>query len=76
MWVHPTKKKYASDYFSEEKLLYFSFKAMEALSYLHSCNIYYGDMKPENLLVFRDYHVKLGDFETSFKLSALPDKKY
>jgi serine/threonine protein kinase len=41
---------------------------MEAMSYLHSKNVYFGDMKPENLLVFRDYKVKLGDFGVSIKL--------
>jgi serine/threonine protein kinase len=41
---------------------------MEAMSYLHSKNVYFGDMKPENLLVFRDYKVKLGDFGVSMKL--------
>lgn len=41
---------------------------MEALDYLHSKNVYFGDMKPENLLVFRNYKVKLGDFGVSIKL--------
>lgn len=42
---------------------------MEALDYLHNCNIYYGDMKPENLLIFRDYRVKIGDFGVTMKLN-------
>lgn len=33
--------------------------------YLHEHNIYYGDMKPENLLVFRDLSVRLGDLGVS-----------
>ena len=41
---------------------------MEALNYVHSKKIYYGDMKPKNLLVFRDLTVKLGDFGISIKL--------
>lgn len=36
--------------------------------YLHKNNVYYGDMKPENLLIFRNYQVKLGDFGVSKKL--------
>ena len=40
---------------------------MEAMSYLHSQNIYYGDMKPENILVFKDYKIKIGDFGCSIK---------
>ena len=31
------------------------FKAMQALNYLHQEGVYYGDMKPENLLVFKNY---------------------
>jgi serine/threonine protein kinase len=38
------------------------------MEYLHSQNIYYGDMKEENLLVFRDYAIKLGDFGISIKM--------
>lgn len=39
------------------------------MSYVHSQNVYYGDMKPQNLLIFRDYGVKLGDFGISIKLN-------
>ena len=41
-------------------------------------SVYYGDMKPANVLVFRDYSVKLGDFGISIKLSEDPNyaKKY
>lgn len=56
------------EFFSEDKLTYFCFKAMEIISYLHRQNVYYGDMKPENLLIFRDYKVKLGDFGISIKI--------
>lgn len=41
---------------------------MEAMDYLHCQKVYYGDMKPENLLVFRDLRVKLGDLGVSIKL--------
>ena len=41
---------------------------MKALDYLHSKNVYYGDMKPENVLIFKNYQVKLGDFGVSIKL--------
>ena len=42
---------------------------MQALQYSHSKNLYFGDMKPENLLIFRDLSVKLGDFGVSIKYS-------
>jgi len=44
-------------------------KAIEALAYLHANDIYYGDMKPENLLLFKDYRIKLGDLGVSIKIS-------
>lgn len=40
------------EFYSPNKLTYFCLKAMEAMAYLHTNNIYFGDMKPENLLVF------------------------
>lgn len=40
---------------------------MNALQYFHQKGIYYGDMKPQNLLVFRDQRVKLGDLGISIK---------
>jgi serine/threonine protein kinase len=41
---------------------------MEAMNYVHSKNVYFGGMKPQNLLVFRDYSVKIGDFGVSMKI--------
>lgn len=35
---------------------------------MHKRNIYYGDMKAPNLLIFRDQRVKLGDLGISIKL--------
>ena len=67
MMFEGESEKYV-DYFSENKVKYFCLKAMEALAYLHSKNVYYGDMKPENLLIFKDYKVKLGDFGVLIKL--------
>jgi len=51
---------------------------MEAIQYCHSKNIYYGDMKPENLLLFRDMKVKLGDFGVSIKIptNAKPEDTF
>ena len=54
--------------FSEEKMIYFCIKTLMAIDYLHKQGIYYGDMKPQNILIFKDYSVKLGDFGVSIKL--------
>tara|TARA_A100001015_G_scaffold233128_1_gene264164 strand:+ start:511 stop:4026 length:3516 start_codon:yes stop_codon:yes gene_type:complete len=37
-----------------------------ALSHLHKCGITYRDMKPENLLITTDGHLKLADFGVSY----------
>ena len=49
---------------------------MEALHYVHSKNVYYGDLKPHNLLVFRDMSVKFGDFGISVKIPDNADNSY
>ena len=69
IWLSEENSEDKLDFFIPEKLEYFCFKSMQALNYLHSKNIYYGDMKPENLLIFKDYKVKLGDFGCSVKFS-------
>lgn len=39
-----------------------------ALEYLHSLSIVYRDLKPENLLIDRDGHLKITDFGFAKKL--------
>ena len=68
IWQNEKESEEKLEKFSEEKLCYFCLKAMEALEYLHEKNVYYGDMKPENLLVFRNLKVKLGDLGVSVKI--------
>lgn len=41
---------------------------MLALEYLHSLSIVYRDLKPENLLIDRDGHLKITDFGFAKKL--------
>lgn len=54
--------------FSDEKAVYIALQTMSALDYLHSKNIYYGDMKPQNVLIFWNMKVKFGDFGISIVL--------
>lgn len=49
---------------------------MELMSYLHSNNIYYGDFKLENLLVFLNYKIKIGDFGTAIKTTSKNENFY
>ena len=62
---HLAIEDYKIEEFSEEKLLYFAISTMKTIDYLHSQNIYYGDMKPSNILIFQNMQVKLGDFGTA-----------
>jgi hypothetical protein len=45
IWKNPRLSMEEQEYFSEEKLFYIFFKSMQALEYIHSHNIYYGNMK-------------------------------
>eukprot|EP00347_Sterkiella_histriomuscorum_P001910 403370201 len=59
--------------YSPEKILYYFFQMLSALEFVNQRGMYYGDMKPQNLLVFRDQLVKLGDFGISIKAEPNED---
>lgn len=42
--------------------VFYATEIISALSYLHSMSIVYRDVKPENLLLDRDGHLKITDF--------------
>lgn len=47
-WKNPElqAEKLILEEFSDEKAVYIALMTMKALDYLHSKNVYYGDMKP------------------------------
>lgn len=48
--------------FSNTTGLFYTVEIISALAHLHSVNIVYRDLKPENLLLDIDGHIKITDF--------------
>ena len=48
--------------FNSSTAFFYTAEIVSALDYLHSLSIVYRDMKPENLLLDRDGHMKITDF--------------
>ncbi len=59
--------------FANDVALFFAVEIILAFEYLHSADIAYRDLKPENLLIDRDVHVKITDFGFA---KEVPDKTY
>lgn len=60
-----TNKVFHLKYFSAN---FYTSEIVLALEYLHSLSIVYRDLKPENLLIDRDGHLKITDFGFAKKL--------
>ena len=56
--------------------MFYSICTMEALDYLHSQRIYFGDMKPQNILIFKNMQVKLCDFGCAVRFENLESNIY
>ena len=52
--------------FREHQVRFISAEVVLALQYLHSLGVIYRDIKPENILVGNDGHIRLADFDLSF----------
>nr|AML77539.1 putative LOV domain-containing protein [Selaginella wallacei] len=58
--------------FGEEVARFYAAEVVVALEYLHCMGVIYRDLKPENVLVQRDGHLLLTDFDLSFLSSSKP----
>lgn len=54
IWGDKDLSRQKREFFSEEKLAFYFYQAMVAIYTLHLKNIYYGDMKAPNSLIFRN----------------------
>ncbi len=54
--------------FIETEVRFYACEIILALEYLHKENIIYRDLKPENVLISDDGHIKLSDFGLSKRL--------
>ena len=55
-------------HFSEAASLFYAAEIVSAIDYLHKLSIVYRDLKPENLLLDKQGHVKITDFGFAKKL--------
>lgn len=58
--------------FKEESARFYAAEVVIALEYLHYLGIIYRDLKLENILLQKDGHVVLTDFDLSFKTACKP----
>ena len=69
---HIYKEK--NSYFSEEKVRFYAAEIILGLNYLHKNNCIYRDLKPENVLIDKNGHIKLTDFGLSKLCEDFPCK--
>nr|AML79137.1 putative LOV domain-containing protein [Centella asiatica] len=58
--------------FKEESARFYAAEVVIGLEYLHCLGVIYRDLKPENLLLQKDGHVVLTDFDLSFRTFCKP----
>ena len=61
---------------SADRVVFYAAEIISALMYLHRHDIMYRDLKPANVLLFGDGHIKLADFGSIFGMFLFYFKNY
>eukprot|EP00347_Sterkiella_histriomuscorum_P020028 403339373 len=70
IWKDDNYSQRINDYYHPLKLTFYFIQILQVMEYLHESDFYYGDMKPQNILIFQDQSLKIGDLGISFKFSG------
>ena len=54
--------------YSSEKLTFICYKTLEAMVYLHSKGLYYGNLTPQTIDITLDYLVRLNNYSNAIKI--------
>jgi len=74
MHVHIDRHREAKNHFNMEEVRYFAASLALALDYCHSKLILHRDIKPDNILVDANGHLRITDFGISAKLASADAK--
>ena len=66
----------SSMYLGDNHVLILTYQMLKGLSFLHESNIIHRDMKPSNLLVNKNWDLKIADFGMSREMSFFDSKDY
>ena len=69
----PQLFKSQNNLFITDETLYIIYSIISAVDYIHSKNIIHRDLKPKNILINKDYQIKLCDFKLCTELIPTSD---
>ncbi|KAK8948369.1 Serine/threonine-protein kinase OXI1 [Platanthera zijinensis] len=70
--LNALRRRQTEKMFSDDAIRFYAAELVLALEYLHQLGIAYRDLKPENVLIQKNGHLMLVDFDLSAKLTLNP----
>ena len=74
VWLDKPKSIDEKEVFSIQKYRFYFYQCLKALNYIHSNCMYYGDLRPHNVLIMKNQKVKFGDFHLSLYFTSFDDE--